>query len=30
VHLDDLPADHRHEVVDARWAALRNLSNNKE
>ena len=30
VHFDDLPADHRHEVVDARWAALRNLSNNKE
>jgi uncharacterized protein len=30
VHLDDLPADHRHEAVDPRWAALRNLSNNKE
>jgi uncharacterized protein len=30
VHLDDLPADHSHEDVDPRWAALRNLSNNKE
>jgi uncharacterized protein len=30
VHLDDLPADHGHEDVDPRWAALRNLSNNKE
>jgi uncharacterized protein len=26
VHLDDLPADHSHEAVDPRWAALRNLS----
>ncbi len=26
VHLDDLPADHSHEEIDARWAALRNLS----
>ncbi len=26
VHFDDLPADHSHEEVDARWAALRNLS----
>jgi len=26
VHFDDLPADHSHEVVDARWAALRNIS----
>ncbi|MGX6604127.1 YceD family protein [Micromonosporaceae bacterium Da 78-11] len=26
VHLDDLPADHSHEEVDLRWAALRNLS----
>jgi len=30
VHLDDLPADHGHEVADPRWAALRNLTNNKE
>jgi len=30
VHLDDLPADHSHTDVDPRWAALRNLSNNKE
>jgi uncharacterized protein len=30
VHLDDLPAGHSHEVGDPRWAALRNLSNNKE
>ena len=30
VHFDDLPADHRHEIVDARWAALRNLSNTEE
>ena len=30
VHLDDLPADHSHEVIDARWAALRNISNNEE
>jgi uncharacterized protein len=27
VHYDDLPADHSHEEVDPRWAALRNLSN---
>ncbi len=26
VHFDDLPADHGHEEVDPRWAALRNLS----
>jgi uncharacterized protein len=26
VHFDDLPADHSHEEVDARWAALSNLS----
>ena len=26
VHFDDLPADHSHEAVDARWAALRNIS----
>jgi uncharacterized protein len=26
VHFDDLPADHSHEEVDARWAALRNLT----
>jgi uncharacterized protein len=26
VHFDDLPADHSHEVVDARWAALSNLN----
>jgi uncharacterized protein len=26
VHLDDLPADHSHEDVDPRWAALQNLS----
>jgi uncharacterized protein len=26
VHFDDLPADHSHEDVDPRWAALRNLS----
>jgi uncharacterized protein len=26
VHLDDLPADHSHEDVDPRWAALGNLS----
>ena len=30
VHFDDLPADHSHEIADLRWAALRNLSNNKE
>src|SRR3954464_15145221 len=26
VHLDDLPADHSHEDVDPRWAALQDLS----
>src|SRR3954464_10051415 len=26
VHFDDLPADHSHDDVDPRWAALRNLS----
>jgi uncharacterized protein len=26
VHLDDLPAEHSHDDVDPRWAALRNLS----
>jgi uncharacterized protein len=26
VHFDDLPADHSHEEVDPRWAALRNLT----
>ena len=26
VHLDDVPADHSHDDVDPRWAALRNLS----
>src|SRR3712207_3758813 len=26
VHRDELPADHSHEAVDPRWAALRNLS----
>ena len=30
VHFDDLPADHSHEAVDARWAALRNLSRTEE
>ena len=25
-HLADLPADHSHEAVDPRWAALRNLT----
>src|SRR5919202_21605 len=29
VHLDDLPADHSHESVDPRWAALRNLSDSE-
>jgi uncharacterized protein len=28
--LADLPADHSHEDVDPRWAALRNLSSNEE
>ncbi|MDT5040491.1 MAG: hypothetical protein QOE51_1476 [Actinoplanes sp.] len=27
-HLADLPADHSHEDVDPRWAALRNFSEN--
>ena len=26
VHFDDLPADHSHEEVDPRWAALHNLT----
>jgi uncharacterized protein len=26
VHFDDLPADHSHEDVDSRWAALRKLT----
>src|SRR5689334_14133561 len=26
VHFDDLPADHSHDVVDARWSALQNLT----
>jgi uncharacterized protein len=26
VHFDDLPADHSHEEIDSRWAALHNLS----
>ena len=26
VHLDDLPADHSHEAVDPRWAALQSLT----
>ena len=30
VHLDDLPADHSHDDVDPRWAALRNLSKTEE
>ena len=30
VHFDDLPADHSHEDVDPRWAALRNLSQTEE
>lgn len=30
VHFDDLPADHSHEEVDARWAALRNLTKPEE
>jgi uncharacterized protein len=30
VHLDELPADHSHELDDPRWAALRNLSNSEE
>ena len=30
VHFDDLPADHSHEEVDPRWAALRNLTGTEE
>lgn len=30
VHLDELPADHSHELDDPRWAALRNLSTTEE
>ena len=30
VHLDELPADHSHELDDPRWAALRNLSKTEE
>ncbi|GAA4592077.1 YceD family protein [Actinoplanes octamycinicus] len=30
VHFDDLPAEHSHEEVDPRWAALRNLPKNEE
>jgi DUF177 domain-containing protein len=30
VHFDDLPADHSHEDVDPRWAALRNLTKETE
>jgi uncharacterized protein len=30
VHLDELPADHSHELDDPRWAALRNLSKSEE
>ncbi|MDI6097672.1 DUF177 domain-containing protein [Actinoplanes sp. NEAU-A12] len=30
VHFDDLPADHSHEEIDARWAALRNLTNTEQ
>jgi uncharacterized protein len=30
VHIDELPADHSHELADSRWAALRNLSNSEE
>jgi uncharacterized protein len=30
VHLDDLPADHSHEAVDARWAALQQLTKPEE
>jgi uncharacterized protein len=30
VHFDDLPADHSHEEVDPRWAALRNLQGSEE
>jgi uncharacterized protein len=30
VQLDELPADHGHELDDPRWAALRNLSKTEE
>ncbi|GIE93684.1 YceD family protein [Paractinoplanes rishiriensis] len=30
VHLDDLPADHSHEAVDPRWAALHQLTKPEE
>lgn len=30
VHVDELPADHSHELADPRWAALRNLSKSEE
>jgi uncharacterized protein len=30
VHFDDLPADHSHEDVDPRWAALQNLSQHQQ
>jgi uncharacterized protein len=30
VHFDNLPADHSHEDVDPRWAALRNLTGPSE
>jgi uncharacterized protein len=30
VHLDELPAEHSHELGDSRWAALRNLSKSEE
>jgi uncharacterized protein len=30
VHFDDLPADHSHEEIDPRWAALRNLTGSSE
>ncbi|HET9518688.1 MAG TPA: DUF177 domain-containing protein [Actinoplanes sp.] len=30
VRLDELPADHSHELDDPRWAALRNLSKSEE
>jgi uncharacterized protein len=30
VHVDELPADHSHELDDPRWAALRNLSKPEE
>ena len=30
VQIDELPADHSHELDDPRWAALRNLSKSEE